>query len=297
MNRYWIYYEKAEPKEVKNGLKARSRRGCIGETWWSKRWVQTLESFNLGARLTRGKSYARKGQVISIDVQPGMVRAEVQGTMSEPYRVSIALKPLSDEDWDKVTGIMASKAAFAAGLLSGEMPQNIEEAFSEARVSLFPERNRDLQTECSCPDWSNPCKHIAAVYYLLAEEFDGDPFLIFKLRGRTKDQIIEALRALRSAGDDEEAANSPDTVAGVHCREKNLEDSLDCFWQKKAAADHLELDLKGPKVENSVLKRLGDSPLTLGRDNLSALLTKAYESASRSAQKRARGETDEAVPQ
>jgi len=297
VNRYWIYYEKAEPKEVKNGLKARSRRGCIGETWWSKRWVQTLESFNLGARLTRGKSYARKGQVISIDVQPGMVRAEVQGTMSEPYRVSIALKPLSDEDWDKVTGIMASKAAFAAGLLSGEMPQNIEEAFSEARVSLFPERNRDLQTECSCPDWSNPCKHIAAVYYLLAEEFDGDPFLIFKLRGRTKDQIIEALRALRSAGDDEEAANSPDTVAGVHCREKNLEDSLDCFWQKKAAADHLELDLKGPKVENSVLKRLGDSPLTLGRDNLSALLTKAYESASRSAQKRARGETDEAVPQ
>lgn len=297
MNRYWIYYEKAEPKEVKNGLKAKSRRGCIGETWWSKRWVQTLESFNLGARLTRGKSYARKGQVISIDVQSGMVRAKVQGTMSEPYKVSIALKPLSDEDWDKVTGVMASKAAFAASLLSGEMPQNIEEAFSEAGVSLFPERNRDLETECSCPDWSNPCKHIAAVYYLLAEEFDGDPFLIFKLRGRTKDQIIEALRALRSAGDDEETANSPDTVAGVHCEEKNLEDSLDCFWQKKAAADHLELDLKGPKVENSVLKRLGDSPLTLGRDNLSALLTKAYETASRSAQERARGETDEAVPQ
>ena len=297
MNRYWIYYEKAEPKEVKNGLKAKSRRGCIGETWWSKRWVQTLESFNLGARLTRGRSYARKGQVISIDVQPGMVRAKVQGTMSEPYKVSIALKPLSDEDWDKVTGVMALKAVFAASLLSGEMPQNIEEAFSEAGVSLFPERNRDLQTECSCPDWSNPCKHIAAVYYLLAEEFDGDPFLIFKLRGRTKDQIIEALRALRSVGDDEEAANSPDPVAGVHCREKNLEDSLDCFWQKKASADHLELDLKGPKVENSVLKRLGDSPLTLGRDNLSALLTKAYETASRSAQKRARGETDEAVPQ
>ena len=104
--------------------------------------------------------------------------------------------------------------------------------------------------------------HISAVYYLLAEEFDGDPFLIFKLRGRTKDQIIEALRALRSAGDDEEAANSPDPVASVHFKEKNLEDSLDCFWQKKAAADHLELDLKGPKVENSVLKRLGDSPLT-----------------------------------
>ena len=82
MSPYWSYYEKTSPKEVKNGLKAKSKRGSIGETWWSKRWVGVLESFNLGARLTRGRSYARKGQVISIDVKPGVVQARVQGIIS-----------------------------------------------------------------------------------------------------------------------------------------------------------------------------------------------------------------------
>ena len=200
MSHYWQYYEPARPKEVKNGIKAKSKRGCIGETWWSKRFVGILESFDLGARLTRGRSYARKGQVISIDVQPGIVRSEVQGTMSEPYAVKIELEPLSAAQWDGAVKAMASKAVFAACLLSGEMPQNIEEAFSDAGISLFPKKSRDLKTDCSCPDWSNPCKHIAAVYYLLAEQFDLDPFLIFKLRGKTKEEILEALREKRATG-------------------------------------------------------------------------------------------------
>ena len=138
MTPYWSYYEPAKPKKVENGLKAKSKRGCIGETWWSKRWVSVLESFDLGARLTRGKNYARKGQVVSIDVDPGIVRAKVQGTGSEPYDVKIKLKPLSDAEWEKATTAMASKAVFAARLLSGEMPQNIEEAFSDSGMSLFP---------------------------------------------------------------------------------------------------------------------------------------------------------------
>jgi len=100
---YWSYYEPAKPKKVENGLKARSKRGCIGETWWSRRWVSTLESFDLGARLTRGKNYARKGQVISIDVKAGIVLAKVQGTRSRPYDVKIKLKPLSDIEWEKAT--------------------------------------------------------------------------------------------------------------------------------------------------------------------------------------------------
>jgi uncharacterized Zn finger protein len=86
---------------------------------------------------------------------------------------------------------MASQAIFAAKLLSGEMPQNIEEAFAEAKVSLFPTSEQDLDTECSCPDWANPCKHIAAVYYLLAERFDEDPFLIFKLRGEPRKRLFK----------------------------------------------------------------------------------------------------------
>jgi uncharacterized Zn finger protein len=292
MSPYWSYYEPAKPKEVKNGLKAKSKRGCIGETWWSKRWVKTLESFNMGARLTRGKSYARKGQVISIDVNPGIVRARVQGTGSEPYDVVIKLKPLSDAEWDKAASTMASKAVFAARLLGGEMPQNIEEAFSESGLSLFPSKGRDLKTDCSCPDWSNPCKHIAAVYYLLAEQFDCDPFLIFKLRGRSKEQIMEAMRKMRSAEGVEEQDGVLRSSQDAQQESRPLEECLDCYWQRGGEIDLLEVNPRAPDVEGAVLKRLGQAPFYIAGVNLAALLSKAYEKAGKAALLRATGETE-----
>ncbi|MCK9406108.1 MAG: SWIM zinc finger family protein [Methanothrix sp.] len=292
MSPYWSYYEPAKPKKVENGLKAKSKRGCIGETWWSKRWVKTLESFNMGARLTRGKSYARKGQVISIDVNPGIVRARVQGTGSEPYDVVIKLKPLSDAEWDKAASTMASKAVFAARLLGGEMPQNIEEAFSESGLSLFPSKGRDLKTDCSCPDWSNPCKHIAAVYYLLAEQFDCDPFLIFKLRGRSKEQIMEAMRKMRSAEGVEEQDGVLRSSQDAQQESRPLEECLDCYWQRGGEIDLLEVNPRAPDVEGAVLKRLGQAPFYIAGVNLAALLSKAYEKAGKAALLRATGETE-----
>src|SRR5438128_9744848 len=82
---------------------------------------------------------------------------------------------------------------YAAKLTSGEMPNDIETVFRSASLSLFPEKRKDLKTDCSCPDWSNPCKHVAAVYYLLGEEFDRDPFLIFKMRGLARDELVGLL--------------------------------------------------------------------------------------------------------
>src|SRR3989440_11526 len=190
-------YEWSSPRRVREGIKARSTQGNIGKTWWSKRWVRTLESFGMGQRLSRGRFYARLGQVISIDIEPGMVKSQVQGSQPEPYIVQIRLHPLADEEWESVIDVMASQAIFAAKLLAGEMPTNIEEAFSSAHVPLFPAREQDLSTKCSCPDWANPCKHIAAVYYILADRFDEDPFLLFKLRGQTKEEMIAALREKR----------------------------------------------------------------------------------------------------
>lgn len=291
MSPYWSYYEPAKPKKVEMGLKAKSMRGCIGETWWSKRWVRTLESFDLGARLTRRKNYARKGQVISIDINPGIVRAKVQGTRSNPYNVLIKLKPLSELEWEKAISAMASKAVFAARLLSGEMPQNIEEAFSSSGIFLFPRKGDDLVTDCSCPDWSNPCKHIAAVYYLLAEQFDCDPFLIFKLRGRTKEQIIDALRNMRAAGTQPEADEIPVLTSSSADKFKPLEECLDSYWQKGRELDLLEINPAAPDVENAVLKRLGDSPFSIGDANMATLLSKAYLIAGREGRRKALGET------
>lgn len=287
---YWGYYKPAKPKEVKEGIKAKSKRGAIGETWWSKRWIAVLESFNMGARLTRGRSYARKGQVVSIDVQKGIVTAKVQGTRSKPYSVRIQLNPISEPNWEKVTEAMASKAIFAANLLSGEMPHDIEDAFSEAGLSLFPSSKKELATNCSCPDWANPCKHIAAVYYLLAERFDEDPFLIFKLRGRTKSEIIDALRDKRASSAESEAkASASDTGERVI----PLAECLDSFWHAGDALDSFSVNPNRPEVENAILKRLGDAPFAIGKNNLASLLAKAYEVASDAALQKAAGESEE----
>ncbi|HET9918817.1 MAG TPA: SWIM zinc finger family protein, partial [Ktedonobacteraceae bacterium] len=158
---YWNYYRESQPRRVVGGLKTKSERGAIGETWWSKRWVAVLESFSMGNRLTRGRSYARLGQIVSLDVEPGIVKAKVQGSMLKPYKIEIRLQPLSHRDWEKITEAMASQAIFAAKLLAGEMPKNIEEAFHAVHLSLFPTAGRELVTSCSCPDWANPCKHVA----------------------------------------------------------------------------------------------------------------------------------------
>jgi len=274
----WNYYREDQPIKVEGGIKTRSERGEIGSTWWSKRWIKVLESFSMGTRLTRGRSYARKGQVISIDIMPGIVKAKVQGSMPKPYNVKIKLKPLTDQDWEKVTQAMAAQALFAAKLLVGEMPTNIEEAFHAVHLSLFPAREKDLETDCSCPDWANPCKHIAAVYYLLAERFDEDPFLIFKLRGRTKEEIIQALRSKRietlpsqsaSPAGSEDAAQADTGIL--------LADDPDTFWQAGEGLDVFSVNPAAPRIDRALLKRLGDAPYTLEGRNITSLLARAYD--------------------
>jgi len=275
---YWEYYERRPTKKVTGGIKTKKDHGAIGETWWSKRWIHVLESFDMGTRLSRGRSYARQGQVLSIDVEPGIVKAKVQGSMPKPYNVKIRLQQLSAAEWEKVIEAMASQAIFAAMLLAGEMPKNIEEAFSAADLSLFPISLHDLDTDCSCPDYANPCKHIAAVYYLLAERFDEDPFLIFKLRGRTKEEIIAALREKRVASLPEDAVASAAQTGPIEAEPQLvLEEFLDTFWQAGEELDSFAVKLAPPEIDKAVLKRLGDAPFTVGKTNVATLLGKAYE--------------------
>src|SRR5262249_14354455 len=158
-----------------------------------KRWIGVLEGFQIGARLARGRSYARSGQVLSIATEEGRVTAKVQGSRPRPYDVTIQVKTISVQDWEKVLQALRVQAIFAAKLLAGEMPRDIEPVFKDVGLTLFPARLDDLKTSCSCPDWSNPCKHIAATYYLLGEEFDRDPFLILALRGMSREALMTRL--------------------------------------------------------------------------------------------------------
>jgi uncharacterized Zn finger protein len=175
------------------------RVGEVGTTWWGARWVEALVRFGAqyAARLHRGRTYARQGRVHDLVVTNGIVSALVTGSRPQPYRVKLALRPLPEHTWQRAIQTMASKASFAAALLAGEMPRAIDQAFSSARASLFPSRREDLRPKCSCPDEANTCKHIAAVHIVLAEGFDRDPFLLFELRGRSRDRVLADLRALR----------------------------------------------------------------------------------------------------
>jgi uncharacterized Zn finger protein len=285
------HYQPAQPKPVKDGIKTKSQRGTIGETWWSKRWIRVLETLGMGARLDRGRSYARRGQVVSIEVQKGAVAAKVQGTRPKPYTITIRLAPLTGQDWEKVTDVMASQAIFAAKLLSGEMPQNIEEAFTAAKVSLFPKSGEDLDTECSCPDFANPCKHIAAVYYILAEVFDDDPFLIFKLRGWTREEIIHTLRQKRGQTFESEEKKGIEAELITESPTAPWEDCLPDFWRAGDELDSFVTNPAPPEIEGAILKRLGIPPVALGGKDMAVKLGKLYSAASQAALKCAQGKS------
>ena len=181
------------------GIKARSKRGAIGEQWWSRRFIGVLESYGMSGRLARGRSYARAGQVLDFELSQGKVTARVQGSRVRPYQVRIGVLPLTTAQWRRVMQQLASQALFRAKLLAGEMPHEIEEVFSECGTPLFPRSAADLDMHCSCPDWGVPCKHLAAVCYVLAEEFDHDPFAMLAWRGKGRDELLTALRQIQGA--------------------------------------------------------------------------------------------------
>jgi uncharacterized Zn finger protein len=281
----WDWYRR-EPTQRRpaNGIRAQTQKGQFGKTWWAGKWIAALERLVDSARLSRGRSYARSGQVLKMEIQPGRVDARVQGSRPTPYKVQITIKPLPDAEWEQVADAMAAQAIFAAKLLAGEMPQDIEEAFTSANISLFPASRGDLQTECSCPDWANPCKHVAAVYYLLGEQFDADPFLLFRLRGRSKDEIIAMLRARRTAPPTEEqpeaqaapAASAP-LAADVAAP---LEDNLDHFWEAPVSLEDVHVSIERPVVDAAPVKRLGPAGFWGGRGELTAFFANVYRSVS-----------------
>jgi uncharacterized Zn finger protein len=255
----WRYYENRSPKEVEDGIETHSKRGDIGEQWWSRRFVDVVESYSKSNRLTRGKRYARKGQVVELNVDTGVVSATVQGSRSDPYKITIRGDALNDETWSEIEQAMADRAAYAAQLLAEEMPGEIEEVFEACDISLFPESYRDMRTNCTCPDSANPCKHIAAVFYVLAEQFDDDPFLIFRWRGRCRELLLDNLQELRGV---EEASNS-DSGTFEAGDDRPLEECLEEFWQVDDSLNRIEIRSGTTDVADAALQRLEEPPAEL----------------------------------
>ncbi len=289
----WRYWETDDPArrpiKAAHGIKAQTQRGAFGKTWWAGRWIAALERLVDARRLARGRSYARGGQVVKLELGADGVSARVQGSRPQPYRVSIHFTPLSDAAWEKVADAMAAEALYAAKLLSGEMPQEIEEVFAAAGASLFPAARGDLQTSCSCPDWANPCKHVAAVHYLLGEQFDADPFLMFRLRGRTREEIAAALRARRAGAQPLEAGGGQVDAPG-EAAVASLGASRREFWSAPGEVAELAFTFEAPAVHALPIKRLGPPPFWRGERDFAAVMDDAYRSIGGRALRLALGE-------
>src|SRR5262252_10079928 len=286
-DRFWRREGSTRPLSVEGGLRARSQRGDIGETWWSRRFIAILESFGFGSRLDRGRNYARRGQVLDLEVRKGVVEARVQGSRVRPYRVRLGVETLDERDWSRAERAMAAKAVFAAKLLAGEMPLDIEETFAACRLSLFPSSAGQLASSCTCPDSANPCKHVAAVFYLLAEAFDRDPFLVFTWRGRTREDLLKHLAALRRPPREEEPEARDGDAAEVG---PPLEDSLDRFWESGPELDEVRVRPWAAEAPDAAIRRLGPIGVSVRGADLADLLAAAYRTLAAAAQRRALGE-------
>ncbi len=277
--RYYSYFKTSTPIRVDGGIKAKSRRGDIGDTWWSKKWVKVLESFGWKNRLERGRRYARSGQVLEFNISTGKIIAKVQGSVRKPYVVTIQITRFQAKEWKNIVNIMGQKAIFAAKLLAGEMPQNIEEVFDSAGKTLFPNSKKDIKTNCSCPDSANPCKHIAAVYYILAEEFDRDPFMIFEIRGHSKKEITAHLRDIRSTNDEKQNTpiNNNEDKMGVQNTKPLI--NIENFWTGTELKS-FSVNIAPPEVSASVIKRLGTPEFWTIKEDFIKLMENYYNDIS-----------------
>lgn len=248
------------PRPVEGGIQISGPRGQVARTWWSGRFLAVVEALGVGGRLARGRSYARAGQIVSLDVDAGGAVARVQGSRPRPYKARIGVPAFGKAEWAQVLDALAADASYAATLLAGELPRDIEDVFARLGLSLFPAGARDLVMDCSCPDPAVPCKHLAAVFYVLAERFDTDPFQILALRGRDRGALLDDLRARREA-----VTARPSGVAP-------LADVLDAFFTGQPVER-----VAGPRIpSDALLDQVPEFPVAVRGGSVVELLRPAY---------------------
>ena len=248
----------------------------FSRTWWGQRFIAALEEFTDPGRLGRGRSYASNGRILEYAIKNGTVTAKVRGSINpyfgvykEPiYTTTITIKAISAADWKKAIRTIASRADLVTKLLMNEMPDTIEDVFSGLGLHLLPHSERDFVTDCSCPDYSNPCKHIAGVYYLLASALDNDPFLMFELRGLSKADLHAELlnsplgQILASSLTPDEVAVEP--VASYYTRPMREPDeavaSHKAFWTGEKRLPPPSEAAAQASVPALLIKKQGDYP-------------------------------------
>lgn len=238
----------------------------FGHTWWGKRWLDALSDIDFENRLPRGKRYARNGSVVSIDPEGARVQARVRGTRPKPYSVTIDLWSFTESEKEKIVSLVKANPYYLAQLESRVLPPELEEDLNAAGIRLFPESWKSLSMKCSCPDWAVPCKHLAAVVYIIANEIDKNPFLVFGLHDF---DLIGAIDG-HSAHEDREIVDIESLLAG---------DEQEYNYYR----EHLEgIDLSTvPDLLAATDQVLTPAPLFYPRKDFKTLLTSGYKRLAR----------------
>jgi uncharacterized Zn finger protein len=313
----------ARPRKVRAGVKVPAGDIAGPAAWAAHRWLRLLEQSAEGQVLVEGLEYARLGQTKRISIAPGSIAGSVQGRADRAYTTTISLSTFTPEQWDKVVDTMSEGAIYAAKLLAGELPPNIEDVFVPLGLKLFPTERDELKVTCDCeainaayrsafsaaelragrpalPPPSTPppkdgwCKHVACVGYLVGHKLATEPFLMFALRGLDGQQLLERLRHKRFLAGAAGGATPvyPQRVPGVSdVPFPPLEDALEQFWEAGSSLQELDLPLSPPQVSHPLLRRLGPSPFQNAQFPLVGLLASCYETISEAARK-----TEEGLP-
>jgi uncharacterized Zn finger protein len=255
----------------------------FSRSWWGQRFITALETIMDSGRLSRGRSYARGGKVKSFEINQGVVSAKVRGSINpyfgvykEPtYTTTIEFKPISAANWKTAIAYISSKASLVSRLMLKEIPDNIDDAFAKLDLHLLPHRKNDFKTDCSCPDYSNPCKHIAGVYFLLAAQLDEDPFLLFELRGLSREALHKELtksplgQALSAEITSEQVAPEPDASYFTQpmLQTPVTVDSLKDFWQGTKRLPQTIDPVSQTNVSAILVKKQGDFPPFWSKDS------------------------------
>lgn len=255
----------------------------VHQSGWGHRWIEAIEQLSTvwTKQMPRGKDYAAKGHVNKLEVRSGKITARVQGSRSKPYTTTLELQPYKSSVWAELTQALAAQAGSVAELLNGSMPDDTQEHFDNQNLALFPKRNSELIASCNCPEKARPCKHVAAVHYAFAEALEGDPFLLFKLRGLDRHELIDGIH--RAWFPDAPSSQEGVSLVGRKNSEPIMPQSADRFNRSSDEIPEITIHLRAKDAQQGLLAQLGVPPswsLPIPpSDVLSSVVEKAAELA------------------
>jgi len=243
-------------------------RKKFGRTWWGNAWIEAMARIDHDTnRLPRGRSYANGGRVQEIQICNGVAKAKVKGRQPKPYQVTIYLQKFTPEQFAKIQSCIAKDPALASELSLGKLPQEMLDRLAQEKIFLLPTTWQELNANCSCPDWANPCKHLAAVYYLIANEVDKNPFILFHLRGVETNTLMQAAGFAEPApAAENEETFIPYTQIKVPAKSNKVE----------AEFSSILSSLSQEKDSAAIFALLEESPLFYPEGNFKQILFKAY---------------------